>query len=722
MKNKILLFLVLISCQPVIAQTTFNKYFGGSIPTFIDQNPDGSYIAGFDSATQISVLHLSPCGDVIFYKSYHMGTMGSDLTSITHTYNGYIVSGSCRDSVSFCEMNAFYLQLNYMGDSISSKKFDCDSEWGSYGGPVLATSDSNFIFRYFIDAAGISNYSRIIKTNTNDSIFWTAQGGNDWTRQTSSMKLDSLNYLLHIYSNDINGYSYTGKIDPLGQTLYSLSIVDTNFVDFYASHSVTASTDGGILTGGTVAGEVYILKADSALDSLWTKRYSNYSIEPVDIMNDADSGYFLLINNSTQGFDLFHINSSGDSLNTITYSSTNPVIARCINKCIDGGFIIIAQTTDSISNLPTSLILKTNSDGFVENDTLIVDAAICQGSNYILPDGTLVTNAGSYSTTITNSFGCYSITRTNLSLHTNPVVQVNADPIRCYGDSTAVVVSASGGTPPYVGTGTFNYPAGNYSTVITDNNSCSDSLTITLAEPPPLIADAGLPSAICPGDFTMLGGAPTGSGGTGLILYQWSPSSNLSSSTAANPLAGLQLTETFEVIVTDSNGCTSISDVTITVGSNASPTILQTGDSLYTTTSASLYHWYLSGFLIWSSNLPYMIATQSGDYQLIVSDSIGCEGVSATVPIVVTAVSESHLLDEVSIFPNPTNNLINIRLTQQLPDAIITIYDITGKEVVKTPCQEQSLQINLSNLTSGIYIVELQSPKFTSFHRLVFQK
>jgi len=722
MKNKIILFLLFVTSQKIFSQTTFSKYFGGSIPTFIDQNPDGSYIAGFDSTAQISILHLSPCGDIIFYKSFQMGTMSTNLTSIAYTYNGYIVSGTSGDSISFCEKNAFYLQLNNMGDSISSKIFDCDNEWGSYGGPVLSTSDSNFIFRYFIDAAGISNYSRIIKTNTNDSIFWTAQGGNDWIRQTSSMKLDSLDYLLHIYSNDISGYSYTGKIDPFGQTVSSLAIVDTNFVDFYNSHSVTSSIDGGILTGGTVAGEVYILKADSALDSLWTKRYSNYSIEPVDIMNDADSGYFLLVNNSNQGFDLFHINSTGDSLNTITYSTTNPVIARCINKCIDGGFIIIAQTTDSISNLQTSLILKTNSVGLVENDTTIVDAAICQGSNYILPDGSSVTNAGSYTTTISNSFGCNITTSTNLSLHTNPVVQVNAAPIRCYGDSTNVIVSALGGNPPYVGTGTFNYPAGNYSMVITDNNSCSDSLAITLAEPPPLIADAGMPSAICPGDFTMLGGAPTGSGGTGSITYQWSPASNLSSSTAANPLASLQLTETFEVIVTDSNGCTSISDVTITVGSNASPTILQTGDSLYTTTSANLYNWYLGGLLIWSSNLPYMIATQSGDYQLIVSDSIGCEGVSPTIPILVTAISESHHLNEVSIFPNPTNNFINIRLTQQLPDAIITIYDITGKEIVKTQCLEQSIQIDLSNLTSGIYIVELNSAKFTSFHRLVFQK
>jgi hypothetical protein len=145
-------------------------------------------------------------------------------------------------------------------------------------------------------------------------------------------------------------------------------------------------------------------------------------------------------------------------------------------------------------------------------------------------------------------------------------------------------------------------------------------------------------------------------------------------------------------------------------------------ESLYTTTSANLYHWYLFGLLIWSSNLPYMIATQSSDYQLIVSDSIGYEGDSVIVPIVVTAILESHPLSEVSNFPNPANDLINIRLTQQLPDAIITIYDITGKEVVITQCLDQSIQIDHSNLTSGIFIVELHSAKFSSFHRLVFQK
>lgn len=722
MKTKLIIFLLFISTKIIFGQSSFKKHFGGASPKFINQNPDGSYIAGFDSVDYISILKLSPCGDEIFYKSYRVRSANAILNSIAAYQNGYVVSGTGDDSTGVCLSMAFYIQLDFAGDSITTKWFDCNSEWGSFGGPILATSDSNLIFRYYIDAAGISNYGRIIKTNLTDTIFWTAQGGNDYISPPSSMKFDTLGNLLQVYSNGISGSSNTVKIDSNGQVIATLSIIDTNFVNFYNSHSIAISTDGGILNGGSVDGETYILKADQNLDSLWTKRFPNYTGEPTNILNDADSGYVLLINNSNQGFDLLYLNSVGDSVYSSTYSDANPLDAKCINKCLDGGFIIIAEATDSITLLPTSLILKTNSLGVIENDTMIIEADICQGSNYILPDGSDVTNAGTYLTFTSNSFGCNSMTITNLEVHGIPTAQINASPILCNEDSSIVVVNATGGTPPYIGTGTFNYPQGNYSFIVIDTYNCTDSSNIVLSEPPPLISNAGISSAICPGDSALLGGAPTGLGGSGTLSYQWSPGTNLSSSIAANPIANLQLTETFEVLVTDSNSCTSLSSVTIIVGSNDSPAILQVGDSLYTTTSAVLYQWYLNGQLVWSSNLPYTIATISGDYQLIVSDSIGCEGVSLVVPIIVTGISKNNSLNSILIFPNPTSRFINIQTTQPLIDGIITIYAVTGEEVIETQFVTENLQLDVSNLNSGLFIIEVKSSEFTHYNRLVLQK
>src|SRR5260221_253708 len=55
--------------------------------------------------------------------------------------------------------------------------------------------------------------------------------------------------------------------------------------------------------------------------------------------------------------------------------------------------------------------------------------------------------------------------------------------IACNGGSTTVTVSASGGTSPYSGKGSFTRTAGTYTFVVTDANGCTASTTITITQP-----------------------------------------------------------------------------------------------------------------------------------------------------------------------------------------------------------------------------------------------
>ena len=73
---------------------------------------------------------------------------------------------------------------------------------------------------------------------------------------------------------------------------------------------------------------------------------------------------------------------------------------------------------------------------------------------------------------------------------------------------------------------------------VTDSNLCSslvDSLTISLYAQP--IADAGPNDTICRGDTIIIGGSPTGSGGTPPYSYEWFPAASLDTPTIANPTA-----------------------------------------------------------------------------------------------------------------------------------------------------------------------------------------
>jgi hypothetical protein len=73
------------------------------------------------------------------------------------------------------------------------------------------------------------------------------------------------------------------------------------------------------------------------------------------------------------------------------------------------------------------------------------------------------------------------------------VASSSATPILCFGDLSTVTVSATGGTPPYDGTGTFQVTAGTYTYTVTDANGCQAVTTITVAPPPPYGFNGFLP-------------------------------------------------------------------------------------------------------------------------------------------------------------------------------------------------------------------------------------
>ena len=69
--------------------------------------------------------------------------------------------------------------------------------------------------------------------------------------------------------------------------------------------------------------------------------------------------------------------------------------------------------------------------------------------------------------------------------------------ILCNGGSSTVTVSATGGTAPYSGTGTFSRSAGTYSFTVTDANSCTATTTGNITQPSALTL--GLQAGACSG-------------------------------------------------------------------------------------------------------------------------------------------------------------------------------------------------------------------------------
>ena len=151
------------------------------------------------------------------------------------------------------------------------------------------------------------------------------------------------------------------------------------------------------------------------------------------------------------------------------------------------------------------------------------------------------------------------------------IVNAGLDTLVCIGDSINLVGSSSGTTNPvvswnFLGSSISNDSITNYTfdsitnydfVYIVSDQACivQDSIQISVVSLPNV--DAGNDTVLGLGAIFNLGGAPTGPPGSS---YLWSPLtdfSNLGDATFENPEITMFNSETYTVIVTDSNGCIS---------------------------------------------------------------------------------------------------------------------------------------------------------------------
>ncbi|MCB2220021.1 MAG: DUF11 domain-containing protein, partial [Bacteroidetes bacterium] len=111
------------------------------------------------------------------------------------------------------------------------------------------------------------------------------------------------------------------------------------------------------------------------------------------------------------------------------------------------------------------------------------DGAIPLGNESIEdPDGL---TAGTYNVIVTDANGCAANTSVIIDQPTLLVVTETHTDILCFGGSSTVTITASGGVPPYTGTGDFQQTVadGNVEYIVTDANGCISSVFVTLTEP-----------------------------------------------------------------------------------------------------------------------------------------------------------------------------------------------------------------------------------------------
>jgi len=248
--------------------------------------------------------------------------------------------------------------------------------------------------------------------------------------------------------------------------------------------------------------------------------------------------------------------------------------------------------------------------------------------------------AGSYTVMITDSKGCQKSKIVNISQP--PVIAPTTTTVtaHCGNSDGSATITASGGTgsltyswnttPAQTTTTASNLAPGVYTVTVTDSLGCSKtaSANVNNAGAPTLTATSSNPA--CFGS-TNGSATVTPTGGTAPYTYSWSSTPIQTTALASNLGAGV-----YTIKVTDTHGCSSSLQVTITQptaltttvsGTDVSCTATANGSATLTTSGGSHPYTYS-----WNTTPVQTTATASnlapGTYTITVKDSMNCSAAS----------------------------------------------------------------------------------------------
>lgn len=277
------------------------------------------------------------------------------------------------------------------------------------------------------------------------------------------------------------------------------------------------------------------------------------------------------------------------------------------NGCSDDVTIVVTE--------PAAPLTVTPSPGTIDCTGGTADVVISAsgGTGPYTGTGTFTQAAGTTSYTVTDANGCTETISVTLTEPTPLVLSSTAGNILCNGGTASVVISATGGTAPYTGTGTFSQAAGSTTYTVTDANGCTETIAVTLTQPTPLVASSPGGQVECNGGTTDIVVSATG----GTAPYTGTGTFNVGAGT-------------YTYTVTDANGCTSNVVVTVTENSllTASATatpIACNGDQSTITVTASGGTGPYTGTGTFNEG--------AGTYTYTVSDQNGC---TATTSVTIT--------------------------------------------------------------------------------------
>lgn len=498
------------------------------------------------------------------------------------------------------------------------------------------------------------------------------------------------------YTWSANGQTYTssGNYSELLTSVDgcdSTANLDLTIVGSYNTNetvtecnSYTWPTNGQTYT--TSGSYTETLTSSSGCDSIATLNLTIQSPAPGSINEVACQSYTWADNGQTytnSGAYTTTLTTAGgcDSTVTLYLTINNPAAGfENVTTCSSYTWPTNGQTYSSSGSYTSVLTAANGCDSTailnltITQPTSSLTTATSCGSYTWNANGQTYNSSGTYNTVFTGSNGCDSTVFLNLTI-TQPT------------SGSESVNSCDSYTWPTNGQ-TYN-TSGSYITVIQGNNGCDSTVTLNLT-----INDSN-------------GSSETASS---CDTYTWAANNQTYNSTGI-----------YTAVLQNNNGCDSTVTLDLTINTINSQVVLGSDNiSLEAQTGYDSYQWVNCDrhyAPIPDATSPTYAPAENGSYAVIITNG-NCTDTSECEQVYSLGITKNEFTN-LSIYPNPTSGNVTVDFGQNIEDATIRLFDVSGKAIESRIINNKE-QITMSIPgTRGIYIIEIRTSSGTIERRRI---
>ncbi len=406
-----------------------------------------------------------------------------------------------------------------------------------------------------------------------------------------------------------------------------------------------------------------------------------------------------------------------------TVNATYTVTGTDVNGCIN-----TATKAITVNNLPTVTANATST-------------VVCSGQSITLSGGGAntyawsggVTNGVSFAPTVNATYtvtgtdvnGCSSTGVQSIIVNNLPAANINTSgpTTFCSGGSVILTADASnsylwsnGATTQSISTS----QSGSYTVQVTDINGCSASSSVTSVNVNPTLV-ANITAS----------GATTFCQGGSVLLTANSASTYLWSNGAITQTINVTQAGSYSVQLTSGAGCSGTSSITtivvnplpnVTLNSIQSPLCVNNSTvALIGNPAGGVYSGTgVSGASFNPTTAGAGTYTVSYNYTDVnTCSATASQSVEVSICTGIVAMNN----ESISIYPNPATTVINVKMsTALINNAIIELYDATGKLINQQQVTNEFTSLNIIELSNGIYTVRIITDNEQTIKRIIKQQ